>query len=216
MRIVGTDRARADRVAALIGVGRWLDARGYAPATAGNYSARLEDGTVAVTVSGAHKGALGPDDFIIVGPDGRPRDPGRTPSAETPLHCMVYRRLPTAGCVLHTHSVNATVLSRHLAGRDRLVLEGYELLKAFRGIETHETAVGVPIFANTQDMPALARDVDAGLADWASAPQILAPGFLIRGHGLYAWGVDTTEARRHVEAFEFLFACELERARLKA
>jgi methylthioribulose-1-phosphate dehydratase len=39
-------------------------------------------------------------------------------------------------------------------------------------------------------------------------------GYLIAGHGLYAWGRDLAEARRHLEAFEFMLACELEPRRL--
>ncbi|MET1163044.1 MAG: class II aldolase/adducin family protein, partial [Pseudoxanthomonas sp.] len=38
--------------------------------------------------------------------------------------------------------------------------------------------------------------------------------YLIDGHGLYAWGRDMAEARRHLEAFEFLFHCELELRKL--
>ena len=34
-------------------------------------------------------------------------------------------------------------------------------------------------------------------------------GYLVAGHGLYAWGRNMKEAHRHVEAFEFLFDCAL-------
>ena len=40
-------------------------------------------------------------------------------------------------------------------------------------------------------------------------------GYLIDGHGLYAWGRDMAETRRHLEAFEFLLGCELELRTLK-
>ena len=40
-------------------------------------------------------------------------------------------------------------------------------------------------------------------------------GYLIDGHGLYAWGRDMAEARRHLDAFEFLFDCELELRKLR-
>jgi len=40
-------------------------------------------------------------------------------------------------------------------------------------------------------------------------------GYLIDGHGLYAWGRDMPEARRHLEAFEFLLHCELELRKLR-
>ena len=96
------------------------------------------------------------------------------------------------------------------AGAGHVRLEGYELLKAFEGNATHEMAIEVPVFANTQDMVELAAKVDAMLDRqglW---------GYLIDGHGLYAWGRTMAEARRHLEAFEFLFACELELRRLGA
>lgn len=210
-KILDLAYARAKAEAELVAAGCWLDGRGYAPATSGNYSARLDDGATLVTVSGTHKGALVPGDFLVIEADGHPRESGRKASAETPLHRMIYARVPWAGVVLHTHSVNATVLSRHLAGHAELTLDGYEILKAFRGVSTHETNIAVPIFENTQDMPALAALIGMRLERAGTAP-----GFLIRGHGLYAWGVDTAEARRHVEAFEFLFACELEHTRLRS
>ena len=31
------------------------------------------------------------------------------------------------------------------------------------------------------------------------------PGYLIRGHGVYAWGEDVSVAKRHIEGFEFIF-----------
>ncbi len=46
----------AGAAAAIVATGYRLDQRGLAPATGGNYSIRLSDGSLAVTVSGAHKG----------------------------------------------------------------------------------------------------------------------------------------------------------------
>ncbi len=188
----------------IIEAGRWLDARGWTPATSGNCSMRLDAERVAVTVSGCHKGRLTENDVTVVDYDGKPID-GRRPSAETPLHTLMYRIDSSFGAVLHVHSIHSTVLGLELAPRRDLELSGYELLKAFPGIATHEARVVVPIFDNTQDMSALARDVTER---WSKAPFF---GYLIRGHGLYAWGRTMDEALRSVEAFEFLFACELER-----
>ncbi len=105
----------------LIAIGRRLDARGYAPATGGNYSVRLDDGSIAITASGSHKGRLTPDDIMRVSATGDPLDAKR-PSAETLLHCLVYEIDPDAGSVLHTHSISGTVLSRALASRDHILL----------------------------------------------------------------------------------------------
>lgn len=189
------------RAAQLVEAGRYLFSQGMVPATSGNLSARLEDGSIAVTVSGRHKGHLSTADIMRVDAQGRSLD-GRRPSAETLLHTHIYARFPEAEVVLHPHSVNATVISLQ-CGED-LELCDYELLKAFPGIETHDCRVRIPVFDNDQDIARLAVVIDGRLAERCEAP-----GYLIRGHGFYTWGASVDDALRHVEAFEFLFACEL-------
>ena len=189
------------RAEELVEAGRYLYGRDMVPATSGNFSARLSDGTFAVTVSGRHKGKLTVADIMRIDADGRSLD-GRRPSAETGLHTQIYARFPQARVVLHPHSVNATVLS--MMSSDSLLLQDYELLKAFPGVVTHDCCVRIPVFGNDQDIARLAATVDARLAGHCDAP-----GYLIRGHGFYTWGDSMEDALRHVEAFEFLFTCEL-------
>ncbi len=192
--------------AALIAAGRDFAGRGWLPATSGNLSARVDAGRIAVTLSGRDKGALVPADFTVMALD-RPIPQGV--SAEAPLHVALYRRDAAIGAVLHVHSVTATLASLRDAPKHFIRLAGYEMLKALNGIATHDTAVDLPIFANDQDTVALAERVEARLAEDRRLV-----GYLIAGHGLYAWGRDVAEARRHVEAFDFLLTCELERGRL--
>ncbi len=189
---------------------RELSALGWTPATSSNFSMRMDDRHAAITVSGRDKGRLTVDDIMVVDFQGQPVANSHRPSAETLLHTQLYARYPQVGCVLHTHSRVQTVCSRLFAPQGHMHLEGYELLKAFHGNHTHEMAIDVPVLANTQDMTELAAWVDTLLDKqplW---------GYLIDGHGLYAWGRDMAEARRHLEAFEFLFACELDLRRLHA
>ena len=193
----------------LIGNIRELAQSGWTPATSSNFSHRLDDQHAAITVSGRDKGRLVEDDIMVVDFDGQPVGRQLRPSAETLLHTQLYRRYPEIGCVLHTHSPVQTVASRLYAEQGHIRLEGYELLKAFEGNRTHEMAIDVPVFANTQDMDVLAAQVDALLDKQCMW------GYLIDGHGLYAWGRNMAEARRHLEAFEFLFHCELELRKLR-
>ena len=186
---------------------RELAAAGWTPATSSNFSMRLDPVHVAITVSGGDKGRLTEADIMVVDLDGQPVTDQR-PSAETLLHTQLYSRFAEIGCVLHTHSLNQTVASRLYAGTGHVHLEGYELLKALHGNTTHETAIQLPVLPNSQDMHTLAAQVDALL------DQQCMWGYLIDGHGLYAWGRDMGEARRHLEAFEFLLGCELELRRL--
>jgi methylthioribulose-1-phosphate dehydratase len=189
---------------------RELAERGWTPATSSNFSRRIDAAHVAITVSGRDKGRLTEGDIMVVDLRGEPVATTLKSSAETLLHTQLYARFDDVGCVLHTHSLNQTVASRLYAAEARVRLEGYELLKAFSGNTTHDDVLDLPVLPNTQDMPELAARVDALL----DAGPLW--GYLIEGHGLYAWGRDMPEARRHLEAFEFLLACELEMRRLAA
>ena len=195
--------------AAIVAVGRWLDSKGWAPATAGNYSMRLDDGSFAVTVSGKHKGRLTPDDVMRVDAAGVSLD-GRKPSAETALHLDLYARFPACGAVLHSHSPEAVGLSRALADTDYFSLAGHEMLKVLPGIATHDIAVALPIVDNSQEMGDIARAVVPSL----SAPAAI-PAYLIRGHGLYGWGRDMAEAERVIEGIEWMIAAELAERRFR-
>ena len=188
---------------------RELAQAGWTPATSSNFSRRLDDRHAAITVSGRDKGKLKEDDIMVVDFDGLAVGSDHRPSAETLLHTQLYRRFPGIGCILHTHSPTQTIASRLFAADGHVRLEGYELLKAFAGNSTHEMAVDVRVLPNSQDMTVLSAQVES-LLD--AGPMW---GYLIDGHGLYAWGRDMAEARRHLEAFEFLLHCELELRRLR-
>jgi methylthioribulose-1-phosphate dehydratase len=168
---------------------------------AGNFSLRTDARHCLITQSGKDKSTLEADDLMLCDFDGVAVDAGLKPSAETALHTALYRHDASIGAVLHTHSIMSTVLSRQLAAD--LSLSGFEMQKALRGVRSHEDPVTIALFENTQDMHALATAVVGRLA----AGTLTVPGFLVRGHGLYAWGADLAEAQRHVEGFEFLLAC---------
>jgi methylthioribulose-1-phosphate dehydratase len=194
---------------ALVAAGRRMDQRGWVPATSGNLSARLAGAErMAITRSGVHKGFLAARDIIEVDFDGRCLTPGMKPSAETLLHCQIYRRFADAGAVLHGHSVAGTVLSI-AESAPSLRITGYEVQKIFAGQTTHETVLHLPMFHNDQDIARLAGVVEPHLAS-----AVL--GYLIRGHGVYVWGPTMDMALARLEGLEFLLNCELERRRLQA
>jgi methylthioribulose-1-phosphate dehydratase len=216
--VTTADPALAHAAGLIIEAGRRMDRFGWVPATAGNISVRLPDassrdhgagpgGRIAITRSGGHKGFLDPAGIMVVDLQGRAEDPAARPSAETGLHCGIYRRFPEAGAVLHGHSVPVTVLSRR-AG-DAIPLAGYELLKAFPGLATHDAAIRLPVLDNDQDIDRLQRAVEAR---WQALEETPPPGYLIRGHGIYVWGADMPQALLRLEALEFMLACTLAEA----
>jgi len=169
--------------------------------TSGNLSAVVgrEPLRLAMSPSGIDKGALLPEQFLII--DGQAKAVGSfdtTPSAETLLHIGVVQERG-AGAVLHTHSVWSTMLSDLYADAGGLAIEGYEMLKGLDGVSTHDHTEWLPILENSQEMPALAERVIEALRQHPHAH-----GFMLRRHGLYSWGRDIDEAKRHIEIMEFL------------
>ncbi len=134
---------------------------------------------------------------------GHPVSDNRKPSAETALHSLMYRLRPEIRCVLHTHSVYSTVLSQIYRETGVLEITGLEVQKGIRGFHSHEQTLRIPIFANSQDMEELADRIEK--RDVKDEGEMA--GFLLAGHGLYTWGASIEEAKRHVEAFEFLLEC---------
>ena len=195
-----------EQIDALRELGTMLWQRGWSVGTSSNYSVVVnrEPLELLITASGKDKGRLTRADFVCVNANGRPTVEGQPKSsAETLLH-VVAAQQPGVGAVLHTHSVWSTVLSDFFHPQGGFELAGYEMLKGLEGISTHETTAWVEIFENTQNIPALAEQVRERMND---AAEPLQHGYLIRRHGLYTWGRDLDEARRHVEIFEFLFEC---------
>lgn len=93
-------------------VGKSLFDRGYVHATAGNISARVDDG-VLITATDACLGFLEPGMIAKVDREGAPTGGGR-PSKTIALHRRIYAADPAARCVIHTHSTHLVSLS--LAG----------------------------------------------------------------------------------------------------
>lgn len=174
--------------------------RGWSLGTGGNYSALLARSPrrTLMTPSGVDKGALRPDGFLLLDEAGRVQAGTGKPSAEAGIHHTIYQ-LRDAGAVLHTHSVWCTILSDHFFARGEVTVDGYEMQKGLEGVRSHDEPVALPILENSQDIPALCERVRELLN---ARPQV--HGFLLRRHGLYTWGRNLFEARRHVEIIEFL------------
>ena len=187
--------------------------RGWMLGTSGNLSVRLplSEPAIAITGSGASKGALTYGDIVVLPAEARAGLPSlgtqrRKPSAEAAIHQEIYGRLPSVRCVLHVHTVASTALSRAAAvgaGPWLVAVEGIEMLK---GLEVSwrdgVLRAGIPVLPNQADMAALASDVGALVAGGAALPALL-----VAGHGLTVWGETLEQARNRLEAAEFI--CEV-------
>lgn len=204
------DLAEASQLADLV---KSLNQHGHNPATSGNYSLRSSGhkGVALISESGVDKSQFSAANFLLVDEKsgelyGDFANSGRKSSDETMLHLAIYRAT-SAGCVLHSHMLESLLFANLFPNQDLLTLENLELLKGFKGIKTHETKVVLPCLANSQDMHALGKKVEALLK---TTPCY---GLLLRDHGLYVWGDSVKDAKRHLEVFEYIFKYYIATAR---
>ncbi len=192
-----------DQVAAsLASIARGFHARGWVIGTSGNLSAVVNRDPLrlAMSPSGVDKGELSAEHILMIDEHAQVLSDHRAkPSDESPLHIRVVKDRG-AGAVFHTHSIWNTILSDLHAPDGGLEIEGYEMLKGLEGVRTHAHREWVPIIENSQDMSALADGIGDILGQNQNAHAVL-----LRRHGLYSWGTDLAQARRHVEILEFLF-----------
>ena len=176
--------------------------RGWVLGTSGNFSTLLarKPLRICVTASGMEKGKLDETNFLELDDNAEILQGFGKPSAETLLHLTIYRFIPKARSILHTHSVWGTILSDHFFEQGAIEIEGYEMLKGLSGVKTHEHIEIVPIVENSQDYVALSHVIENVLRENKGIH-----GVYLRRHGLYTWGDNVAEAKRHVEIFEFLF-----------
>jgi methylthioribulose-1-phosphate dehydratase len=197
----------ADAAESLCATARWCYTQGWVPATSGNFSVRdCETGRILITASGLDKGTLTPAGLLEINFEGLVLGGEGRPSAETGLHLVLYKARPSAGAILHVHTVWNTLLSGIHAGARHVDLGGYELLKGLTGVDTHMHVEQVPILKNSQNYDELTAQLVSALNDYPEAH-----GVLLSRHGLYTWGESVAEARRHLEALEFLFEVEARR-----
>lgn len=175
--------------------------------TSGNLSILINESPIEflITSSGKDKGELAEDDFLLVDEEGQLQGIAPTkPSAETLLHSSIYKNTD-AKAVFHVHTTNSTLLSMK---SNNCCFRGLEMLKGL-GFKTHDVKVAIPVIENSQDMKYLASVVPSHINEDV-------PGFLLAGHGIYAWGHTVYEAKRHIEIFEFLFEYRIKELSLKA
>ncbi|MFD1031654.1 methylthioribulose 1-phosphate dehydratase [Metaplanococcus flavidus] len=186
-----------------------LAARDWFMGTSGNLAIKVNSEPLQflVTASGKDKSKRTDEDFLLVGADGEPVETTHLkPSAETLLHSAIFNKT-SAGCSLHVHTVANNVLSE-LYGRDgKIDFKGQELIKAF-GLWDEDAVLSIPIITNHASIPRLAEDFEEHLSADKGA-------VLIRNHGITVWGKDAFEAKKLLEASEFLFQYQLALLQLK-
>ncbi|KON89321.1 methylthioribulose-1-phosphate dehydratase [Sporosarcina globispora] len=180
-----------------------LAERDWFMGTSGNLAIKVGDSPLQflVTASGKDKRKRTDEDFLLVDEFGRPV--GEThlkPSAETLLHTEIYRRTK-AECSLHVHTIDNNVISEIYGDQEAVTFKGQELIKAFNKWD-EDAVLDIPIIPNYAHIPALAKCFSSHIHEDTGA-------VLIRNHGITVWGRSSFEAKKILEASEFLFRYQL-------
>lgn len=185
----------------LVETGRLFNERGWARGAGGNFSVLLSRKPLrlCITSAGNDKGMLDETNFLELDDDAEIVGGFGLPADETLLHLAVYQLRPRARCILYSQSVWGVMLSDRFFVDGSITFQGYEALKGFGNVDTHEHVESVPIIENSQDRVALSHVVQNVLLENESTRAIF-----FRRHGLYAWGDSVAEARRNIETLEFL------------
>lgn len=180
-----------------------LAARDWFMGTSGNLAIKVSDNPLhfLVTASGKDKNKRTSEDFLLVNATGHPvENTNLKPSAETLLHCAIYSKT-NAGCSLHVHTIANNVISELYGADEKIDFQGQELIKAFNLWE-EDALLSIPIIPNYAHIPRLAEEFLSHIHGDKGA-------VLIRNHGITVWGKDGFEAKKLLEACEFLFQYQL-------
>ncbi|MCA1059396.1 methylthioribulose 1-phosphate dehydratase [Rossellomorea aquimaris] len=182
---------------------RELADRDWFMGTSGNLAIRVGSSPVTflVTASGKDKRKHTKEDFLLVNARGDAiEDTPLRPSAETLLHRHVFTE-SKAGCSLHVHTVANNVISEIYGDEGVVLLKNQELIKAWDKWGEHDS-LAIPIIQNHAHIPTLADAFQPHIKEDKGA-------VLIRNHGITVWGRTGFEAKKLLEACEFLFQYQL-------
>ncbi|MDH4467537.1 MAG: methylthioribulose 1-phosphate dehydratase [Bacteriovoracaceae bacterium] len=191
----------------LVNLIRKLNDQGHNPATSGNYSLRedLESNIILVSQSGIDKSEFTKSNLLEVDLNSGKLiqkidlEKNLKSSDETAVHLAIYQNTQ-AKCVLHSHLLEIVLLAELFPHSNQIEISGYELLKAFKGVKSHEEVVAIPCLENSQDMSLVSQSVRKLFRQLSPTTF----GLILRKHGIYVWGSSVSEAKRHLEAFEYL------------
>ncbi|ORC18464.1 L-ribulose-5-phosphate 4-epimerase [Enterobacter cloacae subsp. cloacae] len=164
--------------------------------TWGNVSAiDREQGLVVIKPSGVAYDAMSPDDMVVVDLEGNVVDGKWRPSSDTATHLALYRRYPSLGGVVHTHSTHATAWAQ--AGRAIPALGTTHADYFFGDIPCTR--------ALTQTEVEGEYELNTGkviIETLGESEPMHTPGIVVYQHGPFAWGKDAHDAVHNAVVME--------------
>lgn len=156
-----------------------------------------ESGLVVIKPSGVEYDAMKPEDMVVVDLTGKIVEGDLNPSSDTPTHLELYRKFPTIGGIVHTHSPWATIWAQ-----------------SGRGVRAYGTTHGDYFYGTIPCTRAMTPDEIQGEYELETGRVIVEtfqnqdpakiPAVLVRSHGPFTWGKDAMEAVHNAVVLEQL------------
>lgn len=173
---------------------------GWCTGSGGGISIKDSDDCLWMAPSGVHKEFVREEELFSVDLAGNiTQFPAKTNlkiSECTPLFLQAYK-LRAAGAVLHSHSVNALLISRLF--ETEFVCKDLEMIKGLVGHKNSEWC-RVPIIENTEFECDLTDSLKNAIIAYPRSHAVI-----VRNHGVYIWGPTWEKAKIHAECYEYLF-----------
>jgi len=190
--------------------------QGWVSGTGGGISLRAEGGRVVMAPSGVQKERMQPHDMFILSADGDVLQPP-APCSRTgrpaklsecaPLFQAAYS-LRGAGAVLHSHALEAMLVTLLDEGATEFRCTQLEMLKGIAGHGFYDTLV-VPIIENTARESELTAAMREAIVAFPSTSAVL-----VKAHGVYVWGATWAQAKTQAECYHYLFSAAIEARKL--
>jgi len=164
--------------------------------TWGNVSGRdPASGLIVIKPSGVSYSSMKASDMVVLDPDGRIVEGDYSPSTDSPTHLYLYRKFPSIGGVVHTHSTYATSWAQ--AGRD---------IPPFGTTHADHYYGEVPCTRELrEDEVKDDYELNTGkvIAErLGELDPLVVPSVLVYGHGPFCWGADAAAAVYNAVALE--------------
>jgi methylthioribulose-1-phosphate dehydratase len=200
---------------------------GWVTGTGGGMSIRQEyffsrfnsSDLVYIAPSGVQKERMKPEDLFVLDFNTKeilkkPMNSSYKMSQCTPLFWCCYTLRPSTRACIHTHSINALLVTLLKDNCDYVELTHLEMIKGIKKGESSENfkyydRLIIPIIDNTAEEEDLKDSLAAAILKYPETNAVL-----VRRHGVYVWGSSWEKAKSMAECYDYLFECYVQMHKL--
>ena len=162
--------------------------------TWGNVSAKDEEtGYIVIKPSGVPYDTMKAEDMVVVDLEGNVIEGDLNPSSDLPTHLYLYKKYPSIGGIVHTHSSYSTAFAQ--SGRD-ITAYGTTHADAFYGDVPCTRALTADEIRDNYEL-----NTGKVISEYVNDPDAI-PAVLVKNHGVFTWGKNPEKAVENAVTLE--------------